>query len=63
MPSITLTASQAMTDRLLAALPPDYEATAAGAKQFLYDCARERVRAKEQGPAVAPAAPPDLVMT
>ena len=47
MPSLTLTTTQAQVDRLLAALPPDYEATAAGAKQFLIDCFKERVRAKE----------------
>mgnify|MGYP001589973863 CR=1 FL=1 len=47
MPTITLTATQAQVDRLLASLPPDYEATAAGAKQFLIDCVQERIRAKE----------------
>jgi len=48
MPSITLTATQAQVDRLLAALPPDYTADVAGAKQFLVDCFKERIRAKEQ---------------
>jgi len=47
MPSITLTLTQAQVDRVLAALPPEYSADAAGAKQLLIDVLKERVRAKE----------------
>ena len=66
MPSITLTATQAQVDRLLAALPPDYTADLAGAKTFLIDCAKERIRAKEQADlnaAVNAGVPPVVTIT
>ena len=48
MPSITITVTQAQAARILAALPPDYTADLAGAKELIKDCVKERVRAYEQ---------------